>query len=661
MTKSPYLTKSKFKLALECPTKLYYAKNSETYPDTKVDDPLLEALAEGGFQVGELARQYYPGGIDIDAMGHEEALRQTNDALKQDNVVIYEAAVRFENFFIRVDILEKKGDSIRIIEVKAKSYDQKDSLGFLKNNGYLSPKWVPYVYDIAFQKHVAINAFPEWKVSACLMLADKTAKATVDGLNQMFFLKRDKNGRMTVITPQGLKREDLGGKILVEVDVDDICERIFDDDALPEMLDPERPFLKWLDYLSECYKNDQKIINPVSIACKDCEFRCSPELEKTGLKSGYKECWKEQLHWTDTDFQQPHIFDIWDYKRKAALIEEGRFFMRDVTNDDLNLRPAEATEISRTERQRMQIDKAVKKDDTPYFEIDGLKAEMEKFKYPLHFIDFETSALAIPINKNLHPYEGIAFQFSHHVVHSDGRVEHKGQYLNTKRGAFPSFEFVRELKKELESDEGTIFRYAAHENTYLNFIYNQLKGSDEPDRVELMAWIQTISHSSDKQADDWVGERDMVDLCRMVKKYYYDPLTNGSNSIKQVLPAVLNRSRYLQDKYSKPIYGTDEMPSLNFKNQVWITWEDGHVVNPYKLLKPLFEGVTDDEMDAFITEESLSDGGAAMMAYAKMQFMEMTEAERNYVINGLLRYCELDTLAMVMIYEYWNNELTNVK
>ena len=99
MTKPRYLTKSIFKLALECPTKLYYAKKTNIYPDSRVDDPLLEALAEGGFQVGELARQYYPGGVHIDVMEHEEALRQTNEALKLENVVIYEAAVMFGNFF----------------------------------------------------------------------------------------------------------------------------------------------------------------------------------------------------------------------------------------------------------------------------------------------------------------------------------------------------------------------------------------------------------------------------------------------------------------------------------------------------------------------------------------------------------------------------------
>ena len=43
------------------------------------------------------------------------------------------------------------------------------------------------------------------------------------------------------------------------------------------------------------------------------------------------------------------------------------------------------------------------------------------------------------------------------VVYEDGTVEHTGQYLNTKQSFFPNYEFVRQLKRELEKDKGTIF------------------------------------------------------------------------------------------------------------------------------------------------------------------------------------------------------------
>ena len=103
-----YLTKSRFKLAMECPTKLYYTGKKE-YINQNIDDSFLLALAEGGFQVGELAKHYFAGGYDIETLDYDEALRETNELLLKDNVIIYEAAISYEKFFIRTDILVKEG------------------------------------------------------------------------------------------------------------------------------------------------------------------------------------------------------------------------------------------------------------------------------------------------------------------------------------------------------------------------------------------------------------------------------------------------------------------------------------------------------------------------------------------------------------------------
>ena len=79
---------------------------------------------------------------------------------------------------------------------------------------------------------------------------------------------------------------------------------------------------------------------------------------------------------------------------------------------------------------------------------DGLKEEMSRWQYPLHMIDFETSAVAIPFYRDLKPYENIAFQFWRHVIHEDGTIEHLPEYLNTERGRFPNFDFIRALRDQ---------------------------------------------------------------------------------------------------------------------------------------------------------------------------------------------------------------------
>ena len=53
----------------------------------------------------------------------------------------------------------------------------------------------------------------------------------------------------------------------------------------------------------------------------------------------------------------------------------------------------------------------------------------------------------------------------------------------------------------------------------------------------------------------------------------------------------------------------------------------------------------------------LNNGGAAMLAYAHLQFTNLQDEQREKYRDGLLRYCELDTMAMVMIWEYWGKEL----
>jgi len=43
-----------------------------------------------------------------------------------------------------------------------------------------------------------------------------------------------------------------------------------------------------------------------------------------------------------------------------------------------------------------------------------------------------------------------------------------------------------------------------------------------------------------------------------------------------------------------------------------------------------------------------------MAAYGKLQYDNMSDLEREFPKHtALLKYCELDTLAMVMIYEAW--------
>ena len=648
--KDRYLTKSHFKVALECPRKLFYLNNPDIYPNTNEEDSFLTALAEGGFQVGALAKLYYPNGYEITDKDRIKSTQLTSELLQQENVVIYEAAICFDKLFIRVDILEKKGNHINLIEVKAKSFDNETR--FTNANGDITPEWKPYLFDVAFQKFVLENAFPEFKIDSYLMLADKRKIATVSGLNQRFQLIKD--GENTTVKIVGnTSLESLGEPILTAVNVSDLVEYIHNvPNPQTLLLSPDFDVMVWS--FADAYKLNVSI----GERCGNCEFRTSDSKKK----SGFMECWKEQTSLTDVDFNKPLIFELWNFKGTQKCIEEGIYFLADVQKEHIgeNKNHKVGGGLSQRERQWMQVEKVRNQDNTVYLDFDGLKHELDSHIYPLHFIDFETSMVAIPFYEGSAPYEQIAFQYSHHIMEQDGTVRHESQFINTAKGEFPNFEFVRSLKKDLEQDNGTIFRFAAHENTVLNQIKQQLLKKTNnaiPDRDELIEFIDCITHNKDEKR---CGYRDMVDMCKIVKDYYYDPYTKGSNSIKAILPAVIKRSTFIQNRYSQPIYGKDcIIPSLNFEDpQMWIQKNElGDILSPYKLLPALFEGI--EASDDFMTDENLANGGAALTAYAKMQFTEMSEEERTLVVKGLLRYCELDTLAMVIIYEYWLNELSS--
>ncbi|WP_298152970.1 DUF2779 domain-containing protein [Flavobacterium sp.] len=642
------LTKSRFKLGLECPNKLFYTGKKE-YANKKQEDPFLLALAEGGFQIEEYARMHYPNGVLIegDDGKYELLWKQTQELLKQENIVIYEAAFLHDGLFIRTDILVKKGDVIKLIEVKSKSFDPNDDYLFVGKRGAMVPAWKPYLFDVAFQKYVMQLCYPDWEISSFIMMANKSARTTINGLNQFFRVSKEAGNRTGVIkTINSL--QNAGTSVLEQKNTTAVVTQIIND-TIP--YSPELTFTGAVEMLKENYLSDTYSSWPTSYSCKSCEF-VNNDAEAV-LRSGFKECFEKQHNWGEPEFSKPKTFDVWSFRKGAELFNSGIYFMDELTEDSIGLKP-EAGRLSMSERQWIQIRKEVDLDTSIHIDVEGLRQEIDDWNYPLHFIDFETSAVPLPFTSGRRPYEQIAFQFSVHTYYQDGRIEHSAQYLNNAKGVFPNFDFVRALREALDKDNGTIFRYSNHENTILNAIYEQLLTADELDSATLIAFIKSISHSKSDSAEKWIGERDMVDLWDVLKKYYYNPLTKGSNSIKYVLPAILNSCKYLRDKYSQPIDKIN-LTSQNLPtSHVWLTCNGEVIENPYKKLPRLFEDWSEEELDEVVSGmEELADGGAALTAYGKMQYTDISDAELDELSTALLKYCELDTLAMVMLFEHF--------
>ena len=621
-----YLTKTLFKKGIECPLKL-----TNDYESISEKNEFLDALADGGFQAEELSRLHYSPGVLIEHRDYANSLENTRELLNNTNTIIYEAAFLHDNLFVRTDILVKENNIIKVIEVKAKSFDSTAENIFKTNSGSIRPEWRTYLFDLAFQKYVVEKNYPEYKIESYLMLADKSKRATIDGLNQLFQITNDPNIRT------GIKRKvhslvDTGNPIMEARNLSGLINDIIkkDNHKIHGL-----SFLELVQNFTDLYTNEKEI-NWQNYNGHVC-----------------RECWIEQFSISEDNQKRPNIYELWQFRHQKKLFKSNIFFLDQLSKQDFD--DFSDTYLSIKNRQWLQIEKRVAeylgKPVDFYLDTENLKDKMMEWKFPLHFIDFETCTSALPFTKGRHPYEQIAFQYSHHIVYSDGNIQHKSEYINAEPGKFPNYEFVRSLKKDLENDKGSVFKYATHENSILNAIYDQLIDSDEKDKDELMDFIKSITNKKENNELVWRGERDMIDMCDLVKKYFYDSYMKGSNSIKVVLPAVIKICEFVNKKYSKPINEIN-LTSINFSgDHIWI--KDGNL-DPYiSLPAPDFSKVQNPVGDI----NKLNNGGDALTAYAKIQYQEMSSLERNIIKQSLLKYCELDTLAMVMIYEFFASEL----
>ncbi len=646
--KTRYLTKSRFITAITCPTKLFYV-NKKEYRNLNNEDSFLASLAKGGYQIGALAKFLFKDGIEIIERDHELAFKETNDLLEKENVVIYEAAIKHNNFFVRADIIEKKGNQIKLYEVKAKSFNTlKPDLEGLR--GGINAEYLPYLQDVAFQTWVLKKAFPKFDITSFLVMPDKSKTVKTDNLNQMF--KIDQNNKISLNIPINFDIYKEANNLLTKISVDSIVGRIIDSPL--EYPGGINTFSDAAFNWADSYNLDLKIKPTIGSHCKACEFKSEIN---SALKSGFHECWKESLGWNDKDFEDLTVLDLYNSKAKDKFINQGIFKLKDLTRDNFKEFDEEPGNegLSNIQRQWMQVDGVPKTFDAGgfFFHDSYYRNEKSKWTYPLHMIDFETTRTAIPFYKYMRPYQQIAFQFSHHILNEDGSVIHKNQFLCAEPAEFPSYKFVRALMEALSKDQGTVFRWAHHENTTLNYILEELATDpDAPDdKNKLIEFIKTIIVG---------GDREMVDLCGISSKCFYHEYTKGRSSLKVVLPALFKASPFLRDTYSKPIYGhPNGIPSLNFKSNDGFIWFDSksNSYDPYVILKCLAYDLLPENIDEFEEENSsiIGEGGAAAMAYARLQYEDINPNERSKIKESLLRYCELDTLAMAMVVQAWDH------
>lgn len=631
------LSKSRFKLALECPRKLVYTSDPR-YVNENSEDEFLEALAKGGHQVGALAKLMHPGGVEVRAPRIEDQLAETAALLQQENVTIFEATIRHGVLLVRVDILVKRGDIVDLIEVKSKSFDAVTESFSGKRGGILA-EWRPYLYDVAYQQFVLQRAHPDWTVRPFLMLVDPTAVVPVDGLGTLLNVRHE-GRQVTVEVDPSLSVEDLEPSVLRVHDVSTEVAQLRA--GIVESPAGSQPFEAFVDGLADAVAAQRVLPPSIGKQCKHCEFYCEPTEATTANRSGWAECIAGQYHQPATVRRSETVLALYNHRGIEKILGPDRFLLADLDEDDIEPEIVRG-QISGSHRHWLQVQEAKREIVDRFVEADVLRGELASWRYPLHFIDFETSRPVLPFHRGNRPNQQLVFQFSHHVLDASGRLEHRTQCLVAEPARPPNAAVVRALREALGSDDGSVVHWWTHERTVLEDVQGQIAAGGEPDRDSLVLFIDSLVGATGR----------LRDLGKLVARTAFFAGTQGSSSIKKVLPAVLRQSTWLRERYGRPVYGTAAMPSLNFSDFTWYRERNGQVLDPYALLDPLFE---DAELQQMIAQEEarndyIADGAGAIIAYAELQRRDLPAAERDRLWRQLSRYCELDTLAMVMIYE----------
>ncbi len=512
MVKKKLISKSAYLVYKQCPRYLwYYINERDSIPEP---DPSTKFFFRIGHIVGQLAKSYFPDGVEV---GYEDDfdrnLKKTADML-QEGRPLFEAGFLYNDkycdLYARADVFipakdRENGKVYDVVEVKS-------STGVKEIN----------LYDLAFQKYCYTMAGLPIRRCSLMHINNQYVRNEEIDVRELF--------TVTEVTET----------------IDKICNHI---------------------------KNDLKQM--VSIIYSEYP----PEMEVGKFCDSPYSCPLKKLCWENVS--DNNIYYLYSITKKLArrLRECGIENMVDIPDDFTGINYKQQVQIKCEKNSDIRIDK------------EAISDYLNKIRYPVYFLDFETFASPIPIVQNTRPYQNIPFQFSLHMLSGPGGDLKHSPFLSSGERD-PRKEVIEHLKKSI-GPVGSIL------------VYN--------DSFE-KAILRELANMFPVYAD-WVNsvlER-VVDLYEPFRNFhYYNVKQKGSASVKRVLPVLTGKS------YDNMEISNGSIASVTFLENSGL-WRDYVISN---------------ELD--IMEKSVL-------------FKDKDGQEREDIRRALEQYCELDTEGMVHI------------
>jgi hypothetical protein len=209
-------------------------------------------------------------------------------------------------------------------------------------------------------------------------------------------------------------------------------------------------------------------------------------------------CWK--------DIPDYSVFNISRLKqeKKFALYQQGVITL-DQISDISSFSLAQQIQIKAEQENKAIINS------------EAIRDFLETLTFPLYHLDFETFQQAIPAYEGIRPFMQIPFQYSLHVEHCDGGLEHY-EFLGD-HNSDPRYALAKQLVEDIPTDVTVLAYNMGFEKGVIKNLAKQFPEFE----ANLLAIHENI--------------RDL--MTPFQKKDYYTPAMKGSFSIKMVLPALV--------------------------------------------------------------------------------------------------------------------------
>lgn len=208
--------------------------------------------------------------------------------------------------------------------------------------------------------------------------------------------------------------------------------------------------------------------------------------------------------------------NCWSFlpKRSVLTLASGRAKGFKLLADGVKRLADIPPDVKLTTKQRTQRDAVIS--GTPFVDTLAVKAFLARLKYPLHFLDFETFATAIPMFDGVRPYQAVPFQFSLHIQAGlDSAPAHRAFLADGRHD--PRQEFMRRLIESIENSGSVVVYNAAFEKGVLDGCAAAMP--------EFSIWVAQVKSR-------------VVDLLVPFRSFHlYHPAQDGSASLKATMPA----------------------------------------------------------------------------------------------------------------------------